>query len=220
MSALKEQLDALRVPAKTLARRRHFPVETTVLRVEAAKKRLKIAARHLVAKENAQALVARVWPKEKGESAWAIVPGDFVFGDVIPAVIEQAGAPRSLWICTLSLGTANVEALREVLRICPVTLMVSTYFRNTDGEIFAALEKLKLECAGFTLVAARIHTKLLLFDYEALPVVMEGSANLRSNNSYEQVAVHADAALFFFYLNWMKSVLKQAEGGSTLAKLL
>lgn len=217
MNALRDQIEALRVPAKALARRAHFPVGTRVQRTkDALKARSRVKVKHLILKENARALVAQGWPA-LDERVWAIVPGDFVFGELVPAVMEAHGAPEHLWLSTLSLSAENVEMLREVLRVCPVSLLVSNYFKSTSAETFGLLESLR-GVPGWSLAVARIHTKLMLFDYPGCPVVLEGSANLRSNNSYEQVALHQDAPLFFFYRSWMQELwtLADAEGGSAL----
>lgn len=216
MSALQVQLENLRTPAPVLARKRHFPIGTTVHRKGAMLPQGWIKARHLIHRENAEAFVAQAWPAE-GESVHAVVPGDFIAGDIIPAVIKAHGSPASLWVTTLSLSTGSVDMLREVLRVCPVNLAVSLYFKSTSEDIFRALETLK-SIEGFSLLVARIHTKIILFDYP-LPVVVESSANLRSSNSIEQIAVHQSAPLFFFHRDWLTRLWQLAQEGHEIAKL-
>lgn len=216
---LESQLAALRCPAVVQDRARNFPVPTGFVRKRAkdwAEKRLQRRARTLIHRDNARAFVGEAWPAVE-ESVFAVVCGDFVFGDIVPAVIERHGPPAHLWLTTLSLSLDNIEMLREALRSCPVSLAISSFFERMSPEIYAGLEKLR-EVDGFRLCTGRLHTKLMLWDF-AEPVVIEGSANLRSNNSLEQLALHQSAPLFFFHRDWLTRLWALAEGGGDYARI-
>jgi hypothetical protein len=195
------------------ARAAHFPVASRTKlmrdqdRVAADKRRI---ARKLIRPSNADAFLDQL-PSE-GETLHVVTCGDFVYGDFIVRLIDRHGPPVALVITTLSVSTKNVDAFAALFgRVGPFPfhLLLSHYFRNTNKEIYVALEKRLVESFpdSFHLTIARSHAKLVLVDYgPAGCFVIEGSGNLRTSGNIEQFNVHRDRALYDFHTGWIDEV--------------
>lgn len=212
MMSVDAQRKLLRTPVASVARARQFPLGG--VRVQRTKDALKRAhgaqARRLVKASNAEALIEE-WP-QPGETTHALLPGDFVFGDLIDVMMARFGTPDALWISTLSLSDRNVETLQRAASRCPLHFFLSTYFQNTSKELFAALQgALERHRANWTLTIARVHTKVLLWEQGDTTWSIESSANLRSSNSLEFATVFTDAAVFFFHRDWMREMEARAQ---------
>lgn len=163
--------------------------------------------RKLIKPENALALIPHL-PVTGEERLHALIAGDFVYCDLLTAIVAQLGAPRSIWCATLSLSQKNVLALEALAGGCPVTLLVSHYFSRTNAAIFAALRAVETRTPGLAVHVARSHCKVTLFDFQDRPLVVEGSANLRSSGNLEQVSVFCDRGLLDFHREWIEEAAK------------
>lgn len=210
MNALDEQLRLLSLTADESQRASHFPIRPRLLQL---KQRMKGQARALIQAKRADELV-KVLPRTPEESTHALLSGEFILGDVIDRVREIHGNPRALWIATLSVGMPNVATLEAAGRAgIAVTLLVSHYFQSAEKELFAALQSALLPIPGFKIIVGRLHTKVLLFDFEDWPLTLTTSANLRSSNNLEQLDAFAAPPLFFFHRGWMQELVERAEAG-------
>lgn len=211
MSAeLQEQLRLLSMKPDESLRASHFPIRPKLLRL---KQRMKGQARALIRAKHADELV-KVLPRTEDESTHALLSGEFILGDVIDRVREIHGNPRELWIATLSVGMPNVATLEAAGRAgIAVRLLVSHYFQSAEKELFAALESTLLPIPGFKIIVGRLHTKVLLFDFDGWPLTLTTSANLRSSNNLEQLDAFAAPPLFFFHRGWMQELVERAEAG-------
>lgn len=207
---LQEQLRLLSLQPDESLRASHFPIRPKLLRL---KQRMKGQARALIQAKRADNLVQAL-PRSEDESTHALLSGEFILGDVIDRVREIHGNPRALWIATLSVGMPNIATLEAAGRAgIPVCLLVSHYFQSAEKELFAALESALLPIPGFRIIVARLHTKILLFDYPDWPLTITTSANLRSSNNLEQLDAFAAPPLFFFHREWMQELVNRAEAG-------
>lgn len=196
------------------ARAKHFKIKSGSYiqrRKDALKRKDKAFARKLIKPANAQALVDQ-FPKDSSDTLHGIVCGDFVMGDVIPAVSKKWGPIEHLLISTLSLSVNNAEALAGLLRknsSLQCKLLVSHYFKNTNGEIFTALRELlqKPFAERFQLAVHRSHAKIILLETADHCFSIETSANLRSSNNIEQVVVNNDRGVFDFHAEWIEQLI-------------
>lgn len=202
-------------------RERRFPLGLRVQRLkDALKRREARAARRLIRAANADLLLAEL-PQEPGESTHAILPGDFVFCDLLSRLIARLGCPERIHITTLSMSEANVQSLLGILHhpVRPhITLLVSYYFQSTNRDIFRTIQTLLVPHPGFRLAIGRQHTKVILMDYPRQPegpgpLVIEGSANLRSSNSLEQVAIFSSSELLQFHRDWIEEFYRLCSTG-------
>lgn len=195
--------------APDMSREDCFPVP---FRVHAQRVKDHLKGRHrraasaFIRAENAQQL-ARELPVEEGDWLHGIIPGDFVFCDLLPALVAARGCPARIDITTLSLSEQNVHTLLSVLGAVEqpfVTLLLSHYFQASNRDIFRSVETMLVGHPRFRLAVARQHTKVLLMDWPHCALVVEGSANLRSAGCIEQVTARASRDLINFHREWIE----------------
>lgn len=142
-----------------------------------------------------------------GYRAFAFVSGNFVFGDVLEAMVDQHKiAPRSMTIQTLSMSEENIDSLANVVdlmdgRLERLRIILSVYFwghEHHPGQLVPYLyERLDVPGLRFDVAFASIHTKIVSVETLAgNHLVMDGSANLRSSRNIEQLRVECDDALY------------------------
>ena len=144
-----------------------------------------------------------------GAREFVFVSGNFVFGDIIEAMVVGEGKmyPKRMSIQTLSMSAENVDSLRNVVDACPMMeslrLVLSDYFfaheRGKGGLVPYLCDVLDTGNVDFDLAFASIHTKII--SIETLGgnfVVMDGSANLRSSRNIEQFRIECDEGLYRF----------------------
>ena len=142
---------------------------------------------------------------EKDMSVYSIVSGNFIFGDLLEAmIIEQQVKVKALYISTLSLSENNVDSLVNIMLsgLCDeLHLVVSSYFYshergNLIKYIYQELEQEKPWKFFFSV--AGTHMKLAMIETDELRITMQGSANLRSSRNVEQFSIQENAELFDF----------------------
>lgn len=142
-----------------------------------------------------------------GYRAFAFVSGNFVFGDVLEAMVDQHKvAPRSMTIQTLSMSEENIDSLRNVVelmdgRLERLRIILSVYFwghEHRPGQLVPYLyEALDVDGLDFDVAFASIHTKIVSVETLAgHHLVMDGSANLRSSRNIEQLRIECDDGLY------------------------
>jgi hypothetical protein len=139
--------------------------------------------------------------------AWLFVPR--VLELAAPAVIE------SLAIATLSTNekcSAHLFDLIDRGQIRRVSMLVSNYFEKASGREFQMLAA-GLKARGQRIAVARNHAKIFCIALsDKRRMVIESSANLRSNRNYEQTTIIHSAPLFDFHVGWIERVMSAAEG--------
>jgi hypothetical protein len=166
-----------------------------------------VGIRKLIRPENALAVLPHLpKPDERTE---AILNGDFVLCDLIPAIIAHRGKCAHLRATSLSLSGANAQTLADLHKtgkIGRLTLVVSHYFRHVDStDIFLAVtEALK----GVTRPhVCRMHCKVVLIPTSKGDwFTLSGSANLRSSNCLEQLSITNDRATHDFHTTWIDTI--------------
>ena len=156
----------------------------------------------LIKPENATALLPHL-PAGPGDRTHAVLRGDFVLCDLIPAIIAERGRCERLHIATLGMSSANADSLLA-LGIPHITILCSLYFAKVDRD--TVYREVAAKLAGRArLIVARNHAKVI-----CLPTctgdhfVIEGSANLRSSDNIEQITILNDAELLAFHVEWIE----------------
>jgi len=170
------------------------------------------AARQFIQPENADDIVAAL-PVEEGDSTHGIIPGDFVFCDLLPRLIAKHGCPPRIDITTLSMSEGNVHTLLGILNHAAeptITLLASVYFWETNQSIARAVETMLVPHPRFRCAVGRQHTKIMLLDYPDKVWVIEGSANLRSSNCIEQITITAARDVLEFHRSWIAEFHQRA----------
>ena len=145
-----------------------------------------------------------------GEQIHSIVDGNFVFGDLIEALLRTKNVIcKNMHIATLSMSENNVDSLAALLDdgyIENLTVIVSNYFysHEKNGIIKMLLERCD-KANRFDLIVIRNHTKITLMEISNLKLVLTGSSNLRSSRSLEQFLLQENPELYQFYLDFFKS---------------
>ena len=149
----------------------------------------------------------------KGESIYAILAGNFIFGEIVEALLEQSPNEfiEELTISTLSMSIENVASLRNIIEMKQaktINLIISDYFFAHNREnIKVIYEELDVD-DNFQLAVAGSHTKIMLLKMKTgQKIVLHGSANLRSSSSLEQVMIETNEHLYDFNYEWHKAIL-------------
>lgn len=137
----------------------------------------------------------------EGDTLHLVLPGGIALGDVLWSVVDGTRLPGPLTVSTLGFGRRWIAGLIDRLRDGRITsgvVVCSNYFRKSDPTEYAdaAAALAPWPCR---LTDARTHAKIAVFG----PYSLEGSANLRSCRSIENVAVTHDAALARFHTEWI-----------------
>jgi hypothetical protein len=133
--------------------------------------------------------------------------GFFDLCQVITDVCRRT-MPRALRIATLCWNKRNVIDLAGLLEgraadPMPVTLLASDYFHAHNADLIKWTRD-QLDGYPVRIVAARSHAKVTAFDLgPGDGLVMEGSANLRTNRNQEQLLILRDRAAHDWHAAWI-----------------
>jgi DNA-binding TFAR19-related protein (PDSD5 family) len=204
MTTLADAFDKLRAPRPAA-----FDVvpQHIVRRVyDAQNARRRAARKALVKPENAAELVRQIADLEEGDRLHAVLPGNFVFAEILTQLAERM-KPQTVTIATLSLSKANVDALAAALdakHIGQLEFLISDYFGATNKAIMAHMEQ-AAQNRRWRIGTKRTHAKIATLDTNHL--VIETSANLRSSQNVEQLSVFRDRELHDFHTRWITDLM-------------
>lgn len=150
-----------------------------------------------VAFENAEAMVDAI---DYEKDYFAIVSGNFIFGDFIEALcFKKELEPYAVYLTTLGMSKDNVDSivnLVDYLGCKKVNLLVSHYFSGTERN--GLMPYIRQEFAGRPIDVAVLqsHCKIAMIFSDKGNVMISGSANLSSSNNVEQfIYMHNKAAI-------------------------
>jgi len=143
-----------------------------------------------------------------GEEVHWLLPGDFVFGELLPRLAAARGPFPRLTVSTLGMSAANLSAMVKLLDTGAagrIVLLASSYWRATDRQaVPAKLDAAALADSRLTVNYSRIHAKLVLAANDRGDAyVFAGSANLRSSGTIEQLTAWNDPELLAWHQAWM-----------------
>jgi hypothetical protein len=189
-----------------------FEIRENFIKRNIAKKKLRGGLRKLIKPENAKPVFDAL-PWHDGDSMHAVIKGDFVLCDLIPFVFSKKKI-KHLTITSLGMSESNSRDLESWIvkgHILSMSVLLSHFFASVDRSDKWLTCKGCLLPHGVNIGMARIHTKIILFDFfdDSCPLVIEGSANLRSSANVEQIACFADRELYEFHKAWIDEVIEK-----------
>lgn len=179
----------------------------------------KALRRRMVQFKEASALLPYL-PTRPGEVTHAIMDGRYDLMVLLSAILESYGSGcQSLRIATLSFNTRNTSEIAHLLRTDPpgpvatVTLLCSDFFRANNREEYRDAVRTAAAFPGrWRLAAARSHAKVITADLaDGRKLVIEGSANLRTNSNREQLTAILDTALHDWHAAWIDELVTRHE---------
>jgi len=150
-----------------------------------------------------------------GFRAYAIVEGNFYFGDFIEALVyENCLLAKEMTISTLSLNQNNVDSLEMLLKhgyIDKLNLIVSNYYFSHERHALIPYIYRKLDYKDkFQLSVSRTHCKLCCMELDnGQKWVMHGSANLRSSGNVEQLMIEENPSLYDFNMEFQNQIIDE-----------
>jgi len=140
---------------------------------------------------------------EPGETVHLVLHGAVPLAAVVWHVIDQS-PPAELMISTLGFSRSFVHELIDRMRtgrVQSATVVCSNYFSRADAVEYREAREL-LAPWPVTLTDSRTHAKIAVFG----PFSLEGSANLRSCRSVENVCITHDEGVANFHAGWIRQI--------------
>jgi hypothetical protein len=151
---------------------------------------------------------------QEGASVHFLQTGYFDLMMLVPLLVSAHGKALHVRLATLSYNGRN---LTEMVRLLDsggcerLTLLTSTFFRNNNGALYRETCD-ELRRRGAAVAAHKTHAKVVTLDFGGAKLSVEGSANLRSNRSVEQVMIARHAALHDWHAAWIDDLTARHEG--------
>ena len=150
-----------------------------------------------------------------GEAVHALITGRFDLMHLVVAVLEKIGPADAVRIATLSYNGRNLSEMVRLLdegKTKTLTLLCSSFFRDHNKELWTeTLDEFRERKQRAA--AARSHAKVVTIEMAAgVKLVVEGSANLRSNSNREQIALLRHDGLHDWHGAWIDALVAQHEG--------
>src|SRR5262249_40973699 len=128
-----------------------------------------------------------------GEALHALMTGRYDLMHLLLVILDSRPGPLpDMRIATLSYNTANLAemlALVDSGKVRRLGFLFSKFFAEHDRPTFTATLR-EFRARGQRLAAARSHAKVVTMEFvDGAKLVLEGSANLRSNSNQEQFAL-------------------------------
>lgn len=154
---------------------------------------------------------------EPGARYFAFVSGSFVFGDLVEALAREGKLTvRRMTIQTLSMSEENIDSVVNLAIMFPefdsLHLLVSDYWyaHERGGLVPYMLGEFDSRFADFKAAFARVHTKIVTIEtVRGNKLVLHGSANLRSSDNLEQVAIEQDDGLYDYVEAFTSGVIDE-----------
>lgn len=143
---------------------------------------------------------------QPGESLHALMTGLYDFMTLIGHVITTRPPCLYLRIATLAFSLRNVAELKALLEAGAVKrldLLASDFFEKHNKALYSEAQR-ELGQHGARVSSARCHAKVTCLEFPGMKLVFEGSANLRTNNNWEQFALFRDDGLHDWHCGWME----------------
>lgn len=118
-----------------------------------------------VAYKNAREMARQIDLRE-GCRTFAWVSGDFIFGDLLEALIlEKHISPKKIYICSLGMSQENIDSLENIIRATKLeqlTILLSGYFYSHEKERLIPYMYEHLDVGEITQVAfSNYHCKII-----------------------------------------------------------
>jgi hypothetical protein len=152
-----------------------------------------------------------------GEAVHALMTGSYDLMVLLAALLDLHPFPcRRLRIATLCYNKRNAVELLGLLetgKVGGLTLLASSFFRGHNKELDEWFRGELTAYPGSRTAAARSHCKVVCFDFaDGTGLVLEGSANLRTNGNREQMLLCHDRQLHDWHAQWIDELVANHEG--------
>ena len=119
---------------------------------------------------------------------------------------------RIATLCYNRRNAVEMLGLLETKKIGGLTLLASTFFAGHNKETHERFREELAEFPGSQTAAARSHAKVCCFDFaDGAGLVLEGSANLRTNGNREQLMLCHDRPLHDWHAAWIDTLVSAHE---------
>jgi hypothetical protein len=168
-----------------------------------------VRTRGLARYQRAAKTAAELLPElpQRGEAIHALMTGEYDLCQVIASVARPLPSLRHLRIATLCFSRRNAAELLGLIEDFPrmrLTLLVSSFFKGHNKDLYEWFAEELTDHSGARLRAARSHCKVATFDFgRGDGLVFEGSANLRTNKNREQLTAIRDRRLHDWHAAWI-----------------
>jgi hypothetical protein len=148
----------------------------------------------------------------QSESVHIVIGGQFEPCDLIPAIrrLSHPAVISRLDISTLGFNHDNVATIARGIdqaKIIMANVVCSKYFARLEKASFEFLRH-EITTRGGRVNWGQTHAKLILLEMsDGRFFTVDGSANLRSCNSIEQINITQDKELLLFHRSWLEELL-------------
>jgi hypothetical protein len=146
-----------------------------------------------------------------GQACHFLMTGRYDLMHLLLVVLESRPGPVDhLRIATLSFNKKNLGELLQLLdsgKVKRLSFVFSKFFKEQTSETYL-LAAAALRQRGQRFAAPRSHAKVICCQWPGPDrLVMEGSANLRSNGNQEQLSLFTDLELHDWHAAWIDATL-------------
>jgi hypothetical protein len=150
-----------------------------------------------------------------GEQLHALMTGRYDLTDLIGRLLARIGKPVEMLVATLSYSERNLTHLLEWLdsgKVLSFAMVCSKFFHDHNKE-FSQQAREELTKRGARIAHPRSHAKVICIHVPATgaKIVMEGSANLRTNSNQEQLCILNCPKLHDWHALWITELLTKHE---------
>lgn len=154
----------------------------------------------------------------EGEAVHFLIESFFDPADLIEAAVRAHGSPcEHLRTATLSFSARNVRQLCGLIDaglVKRLTLLASDWMRDANRKVYDLAREELADRRGQVLTSARCHCKVSCLHFAGgARLAFEGSGNLSSCRTVEQVMCARDAGLHDWHAAWIDAKVKESETG-------
>jgi hypothetical protein len=136
---------------------------------------------------------------------------------LIVVIVDRKPVPvERMRLATLSYNGLNLAEMLRLLdsgKVHQLSLICSKFFAEHDKDLFEETLQ-EFHKRGQQVGAPRSHAKVVTMEFvDGERLVLEGSANLRTNSNREQSCLIHDAGLHDWHALWMDEFLASHESG-------
>lgn len=175
----------------------------------------KAGAKRFAQLAEARELVARL--PDTGEGLFLLLTGRFDYAHLLAVILDKLGCVvERMRVSTLSMNERSLSELLAMVdsgKVLSLDLLVSKFYRSHNPEVFERAKEEFGKRRGLRLAAARCHCKVTTLALtDGRRYSLEGSANVRSNSSWEQCCMFQDANLVAWHDAWIEQLVTTHEG--------
>jgi hypothetical protein len=170
----------------------------------------KSANRHHMRRATAEATLVEILPAriEPGDSWHVVSRGDIdslsYLRHILAGVTHLDHVLMSTW-CIAKNDLTEIAAWLEAGKIEQFDLYAGEIFPGSYGDEYEQFLKM-CDLYGCRLIVAKNHSKITLTCQGDYKIVIESSANVNTNPRIEQSAIHHNAELHAFYLDFFSGI--------------